>query len=131
MASAAFSRANCTTFALSTSTSCPEGRGEQALEALRTSTHTEVGRARMTYLQGECSYRRVEEVEEIQHRSSACSEYPPYLVAALQRGLQAPRPRVGHRGLLLERAHDQGLTLVHFSAQREPFSDTKYTLNTP
>jgi len=33
--------------------------------------------------------------------SSACSEYPPCLVAALQRGLQAPRPPVGHRGLLL------------------------------
>jgi len=42
----------------------------------------------MTYLQGECSYRRVEyaeeeeEEKEIQRRSRACSEQPSCLVVA-------------------------------------------------
>ena len=36
-----------------------------------------LGDRNTTYLQGECSYRRAEEVDEIQHRSSACTEYLP------------------------------------------------------
>ena len=32
--------------------------------SLRTNTRTEIGRARMTHLQGECAYRRTEEEEE-------------------------------------------------------------------
>jgi hypothetical protein len=36
----------------------------------------------MNYLQGECSYRRAEEEEEIQHGSSACSQLPSCLVGA-------------------------------------------------
>jgi len=40
----------------------------------------------MTYLQGECSYRRAEEEEEIQRRSSACSQHPPCLVRGLEVG---------------------------------------------
>jgi hypothetical protein len=54
----------------------------------------------MTYLQGECSYRRVEEEEEreVQHQTSACSQYPP-CVARLPHALlsRAQRAEVLHR----------------------------------
>ena len=36
----------------------------------------------MTYLQGDCSYKRAEEEGEIQRWSSACSQYPPCHVDA-------------------------------------------------
>jgi hypothetical protein len=37
----------------------------------------------MIYLQGKCSYRRPEEVEDIKCVSSACYQYPPYQVRAV------------------------------------------------
>jgi hypothetical protein len=54
----------------------------------------------MTCLQDECSYRRTEEMEDIQRPSSACSHYPP-----------CPAPGYG-----LPEAAEQGLALVHFPA---------------
>ena len=37
----------------------------------------------MTYLQGKCSHRRVEEEEEIQRRSNACCQYTPCLASVV------------------------------------------------
>jgi len=53
----------------------------QAGGSLRTGTRTELRRARMSYLQGECStsYRHAEEEEDIHRRSIACSREPPCL----------------------------------------------------
>jgi len=57
----------------------------QAGESLRTSTRTEIGRALMTYIQGECSYRRADPVRRFvdsahgpQHRGQGKSLAPPY-----------------------------------------------------
>jgi len=36
----------------------------------------------MLYLQGDCPYGRAKEEEEIQRRSSACSQYPPATASA-------------------------------------------------
>jgi hypothetical protein len=70
----------------------------------------------MTYHQGERSYRCEEEEEaedEIQRRSGAYPQYPP----ALARAEILPSRAVA----AMELASVQGLTLVHFSAQRRRF----------
>jgi len=66
---------------------------------LRTTTRAEIGRARMTYLQGECSYRRADSVRRFNvGRVSASGptlsscQYPPCRDALAQ---------TGHRDMLL------------------------------
>jgi len=48
-----------------------------AAGSLRASTQTDIGRARMTHLQVECTHRRAKKREEIQLRLRACSQDPP------------------------------------------------------
>ena len=101
----------------------------------------------MTYLEEECSYRRAEEEEEIQRRVLVL---PPAFVmqifslpdpweyffrgedpAGPCQGVVHDRPTIGwgvRRTLscrILRYAGHQGLTLVHFSAQPEPFLSLK------
>jgi hypothetical protein len=66
--------------------------------SLRTSTRTEIGRARRTHLQGEISYHTTqahaqEEEREVQHRLSACSQQLPCQVAGLVRRVQGGHQR--------------------------------------
>ena len=74
----------------------------------------------------ECLYRRAEEEEDIQRRSSDCSQDPPcpaisassLTALKLHTPMSLTSPASTNASMA---AHCQGLTLVHFSAQRKRF----------